>query len=380
MLALSIAGLALAAFFAVMAAVNLAVLRPPPSADGSPLPPVSILIPARDEARNIAAAIEAALGQTGVAVEVVVLDDGSTDGTDAIVAARASEDPRLRLIRGLDLPPGWIGKTHACWQLGQAARHPILLFVDADVRLAQDAAARLVAGMEQSMIDCLSGFPRQITATLAEKIVIPQIFTTLLGYLPLPMARRRPDPSFGVGCGQLMAVRRRAYDAAGGHAAFAGRMHDGLMLPRNVRRAGGASDLTDATPIAGCRMYDSLPGIWHGFSKNATEGMATSRALPVWTVLLFGGHVLPVLTLSAALAAGASLSAGLSALSIVMVLLARAAMAVRLRQSWLSVLAHPLGVLFVLAIQWTALVGARRGRPAVWRGRRYDPAPSSADQ
>ncbi len=367
-LALSILGLALAALFAVMCLVNLSVLRAPEAGGGAA---VSILIPARDEAGNIGAALDAALGQVGVTVEVVVLDDGSTDGTDRIVAARAEADPRLRLMRGAVLPEGWIGKTHACWQLSKAARHPVLLFVDADVRLALDAAARLSGEMTRLDLDVLSGFPGQVTPTWAEAIVIPQIFTTLLGYLPLPMARARPDPAFGAGCGQLMAVRRAAYDAMGGHAAFADRMHDGLELPRRVRAAGGRSDLCDATDLAACRMYDTPAGIWHGFSKNATEGMATPRALPVWTLLLFGGHVLPFLTLIAALALHAPVSAALSALACALVLGARVVMARRLRHPWLSVVAHPLGVMVVLAIQWSALIGARRGRRAVWRGRDY---------
>ncbi|GAD57533.1 glycosyltransferase [Limimaricola cinnabarinus] len=367
-LALSILGLALAALFAAMCLVNLSVLRAPRAGDGAA---VSILIPARDEADNIGTALDAALGQRGVEVEVVVLDDGSSDGTDAIVAARAEVEPRLRLLRGAALPEGWIGKTHACWQLSKAARYPVLLFVDADVRLAPDAAARLSGEMARGDLDVLSGFPGQVTPTWAEAIVIPQIFTTLLGYLPLPMARARPDPAFGAGCGQLMAVRRRAYDAAGGHAAFAGRMHDGLELPRRVRQAGGRSDLCDATDVATCRMYDSAGAIWHGFSKNATEGMATPRALPVWTLLLFGGHVLPFLTLIAALVVAAPWSAALSGLGCALVLGARVAMARRLRQPWLSVAAHPVGVMVVLAIQWSALIDARRGRRAVWRGRDY---------
>lgn len=367
-LILSILGLALAGLFAVMCTVNLAVLRPPEGAGGAA---VSILIPARDEAANIGEALDAALAQSGVGIEVVVLDDASTDGTDAIVAGRAEKDGRVRLVRGAALPEGWIGKTHACWQLSRQARHPVLLFVDADVRLAPDAAARISGEMARRSLDLLSGFPRQVTPTWTEKIVIPQIFTTLLGYLPLPLARARPDPPFGAGCGQLMAVRRAAYDAAGGHAAFAGRMHDGLELPRRVRATGGHTDLCDATPVAICRMYETPAAVWHGFSKNATEGMATKRALPVWTLLLFGGHVLPFLTLIAALVAGAIWASVISGLACALVLGARIAMALRLRQSWLSVVAHPLGVLVVLAIQWSALISAGRGRRVIWRGRDY---------
>ncbi|WP_282025793.1 glycosyltransferase family 2 protein [Limimaricola cinnabarinus] len=372
LLALSILGLALAALFAVMCLVNLAVLRPPEGAgEGAVSGAVSILIPARDEAENIGPALDAALAQRGVAVEVVVLDDGSSDETGEIVAARAAADPRVRLLRGAALPAGWIGKTHACWQLSRAARHPVLLFVDADVRLDPQAAARMTGEMDRQGLDLLSGFPGQVTGTWAEKIVIPQIFTTLLGYLPLPMARARPDPAFGAGCGQLMAVRRGAYGAAGGHAAFASRMHDGLELPRRVRASGGRTDLCDATPIATCRMYDGAGAVWQGFSKNATEGMATKRALPVWTLLLFGGHVLPFLTLAAALFAGAGWAAWLSGAACALVLGARAAMAVRLRQPWLSVAAHPLGVMVVLAIQFVALWNGARGRRAGWRGRDY---------
>lgn len=371
-LALSILGLAFALLFAGMVAANLFVLRPPLPPESGPLPAVSILIPARDEAGAIGAALHGALAQAGVAIEVVVLDDGSTDGTGEIVAQRAAADPRVRLIDGAPLPKGWIGKTHACMQLGSAAAHPVLLFVDADVRLAPDAAARLVAEMERKRLDLLSGFPRQITVTLAEQVAIPQIFTTLLGYLPIPMSRARPDPSLAAGCGQLLAVRREAYDRAGGHEAFAARMHDGLNLPRNVRASGGRTDLTDATPLAACRMYETPAAIWEGFVKNATEGMATPRALPVWTALLFCGHLLPIVTLVLSLAVGATGGAVLSALAVVLVLGARVAMALRLDQSWVSVLLHPLGVITLLAIQWTALLRARRGRQASWRGRQYD--------
>ncbi len=149
-------------------------------------------------------------------------------------------------------------------------------------------------------------------------------------------------------------------------------MHDGLNLPRNVRTTGGRSDIVDATKLASTRMYDNWEDIRSGFTKNATEGMARPVAILVWTVLLGGGHVFPWLLLPLALIAGAGTAAALSALAIVLVYGARILLALRVRQSALSVLLHPVGVVVTLAIQWSALRGARRGERAVWRGRSYD--------
>ena len=363
--------LALAALYALVTAVNLLVFRTPRAMAGD-VPKVSILIPARDEEANISAALDAALAQAGVDVEVVVLDDGSSDATAEIVAARAASDPRLRLAEGARLPAGWNGKQHACHQLAALARHPALLFVDADVRLAPDAVARLHGAMERRGLDLVSGFPRQVTGTLGERIAIPQIMVVLLGYLPFPFARLSGSPGFAAGCGQLMMVRAEAYQAAGGHAAFRHLMHDGLNLPRNVRRTGGRTDIVDATSLAACRMYDNWADLWAGFTKNATEGMAKPVALPVWTVLLGGGHILPWLLLPLARLAGAPVAATLSALAILVVLAVRTLLALKVRQSILSVLLHPVGVVVTLAIQFSAFRGARAGRRAVWRGRAYD--------
>lgn len=365
-LALALLALLLAALYAGMTFANLRAYRPPPPP--GPIPPkVSILIPARDEEANIGPALACVLASERLEFEVVVLDDGSTDRTAEIVRAAAATDPRVRLVQGAPLPPGWVGKQHACWQLSLAARHPLLVFLDADVRLEPEAVARLAAFAEG--LGLVSGFPRQVTVGLGERIVIPQILVVLLGYLPLQMARAAPtDPRFAAAIGQVLLVTRAAYEASGGHAAIRATIHDGLRLARAVRAAGFGTDLCDLTGLATCRMYSSWRDLWAGFSKNAREGMATRRALPVWTLLLGGGHVLPFLLLPFA----GGLALGLAACAAALVWAASGATAARTRAPWVSVLLHPVGVLVTLAIQWNALLAGPRRRPAVWRGRSYD--------
>ena len=363
--------LALALLPVLVGGINLGLYRRPPRAGGGTAA-LSVLIPARNEAANIGDALRSVLANRDLELEVVVLDDESQDDTAAIVRALAEEDPRVRLAPAPALPPGWSGKQHACHVLAGLAKHGRLVFMDADVRLAPDALGRMGGFLDRGGAKLASGFPRELTGGLGEALVIPLIHFLLLGYLPVWAMRRSPSPGLGAGCGQLFIADREAYREAGGHAAIRASLHDGIKLPRAFRAAGHRTDLFDATDLADCRMYSGLGEVWSGFSKNATEGMATPKALPLWTVLLFGGQVLPFLLLAVAVPLGwDSPVALLSGIAAGAALAFRLAMARRFRQSVPAVLLHPLGILLVLAIQWTALVRARRGRPATWRGRSY---------
>ncbi|KQT78700.1 glycosyltransferase family 2 protein [Methylobacterium sp. Leaf466] len=371
MLALSLAAFALALLPAVLAAINLTLLRTPePDAASGGL--VSILIPARDEAATIAGTVTAALASTGIAVEVLVGDDHSTDATAAIVRDMANADPRLRLVAIPALPEGWTGKNHACAKLAAEARGDRLLFIDADVALAPRAAAGLAAHATRSGAALVSAVPRQRMETLGERLTVPMINFLLVGYLPIAMMRASLRPSLGAACGQLVLVDRAVYAATGGHGAIRARLHDGVFLPRLLREAGHRTDLVAGHALATCRMYRSFGESWAGFSKNAHEGLATPRALPVWTLLLAGGHILPWLLLAAAAVGASSGAATFVAFAALLVSLGtRMAITLVTREPAATILLHPLGVAVALAIQWNVLLRKKRAGAALWKGRSY---------
>ncbi|MDH2309895.1 glycosyltransferase [Methylobacterium brachiatum] len=366
--ALSLLCLLAAALPAILTAVNLfALRRPAPEADPGL---VSILIPARNEAGNIAGTVRAALASTAMPVEVIVGDDHSTDGTAEIV--RGLGDPRLRVVPVPPLPEGWTGKNHACAHIAGLAEGRYLLFIDADVRLEPEAAASLVAQARRADAALVSGVPRQCTGTLGEMLTVPMIDFLLIGFLPVPLMRRRPDPALGAACGQLILFERAAYAAIGGHGAIRGFLHDGVRLPRLLRAAGYRTDLVAGAGLATCRMYRGFSEAWAGFSKNAHEGMATPRALPVWTMLLGCGQVLPPLLVLAGLFGlippqALAVSAAACALS----LASRAAITLAVRAPLATIPLHPAAVLVALAIQWNVLLRGGRAGAATWKGRTY---------
>lgn len=342
----------------------------------------SVLIPARNEEAGIAAALEAVLASEGVELEVIVLDDASTDRTVEIVGGFAATDSRVTLAPAPPLPEGWCGKQHACFRLSQLAKYEAITFLDADVRLGPAALKRMAGFLRSSDAALVSGFPRQETGTFGEKMIVPLIHWLLLCYLPLNRMRKSLQVGLGAGCGQWFMTTAEAYRRVGGHGhpLVRASLHDGVKLPRAYRMCGLKTDLCDASADATCRMYRSTGQVWNGFAKNAREGLGAPGAIWIWTALLMLGHVGPFTllylfdlfryppfapappTLYAPLWPWILLVIGLS-------LAPRIHAAIRHRQPWLGVLLHPVAVFGLIAIQWYATVRYWLGRPVGWKGR-----------
>ena len=380
-----------AVFPAVLFCINLRRFQPPPPCSPDALFPVSVLIPARNEAANIADALRCVLASRNVDLEVLVWDDDSTDNTADLVRSLAAKDARVRLLPGTGLPRGWNGKQHACWRLAGASSKQLLVFLDADVRIEPDLLARMAAFRAQSNAGLVSGFPRLITVTWLERLLLPLIHFVLLAFLPMRAMRKHLWPSAAAGCGQFLLAERDAYFASGGHNAIRETMHDGLLLPRVLRRAGQRTDIADITELTSVRMYDSAARVWQGLAKNATEGIASPGKIVPLTLILFLGQVMPAL-IAATLAVAAGLTRlfggarglpsdvqgfgpKLCLLGVGAALLAsylpRLLAVRRFRQPLSSALLHPLGVFVLLVLQWYALARKLFGKPVGWRQRIY---------
>lgn len=366
----TVALLALAMVPNLLMAWNLLIFKEPKAlGDNATGRAVSVLVPARNEIENIEDCVKA-IRDAGLqdSDEIVVYDDQSDDGTGEALKSLRESIENLRIGETTPLPPGWNGKQHACARLAEQARNPVLIFLDADVRLSVGSLRVLRNSLDDRDAALVSGAPRQITQTFWERVLIPQIFVVLLGYLPLAIARRVKRPAFSAGCGQLFIADREAYRQAGGHAAIKNSRHDGLKLPATFRKAGFATDVVDLSRVASCRMYASGNAVFSGLLKNATEGMGSAGAIIPMSILLLGGQAFPILQLFVLCGLfGAEFY--IATASIILSFLPRALVGFRFRQRPWDTWMQPLAIVVLVGIQWVAIVRERLGVRVAWKGR-----------
>ncbi len=341
---------------------NLRQLRVLPREVPAQLARVSLLVPARDEAATIGRCITSLRAQVDVRdLEILVLDDRSSDGT-ADVIGHHLDDPRVHLTMGDTEPPaGWLGKPWACHRLSEAATGQVLVFVDADVTLAPDAVARMLALLAEGELDAVSPYPRQITLTLAERIIQPLLQWSWSTLLPLGPAERSPRTSLVAANGQLLAITRDAYDTIGGHASIRGDVIDDVALFQQLKRVGRRCALADGTDVAGCRMYEDWRDLRDGYSKSLWSATGSPAGAAALVALMTLAYVVPPVA--------ALLGSRVGAVGYVGAVSGRALVAQRVGgQVWPDSLLHPASVIgfgYLTARSW---IGLRRGT-LTWKSR-----------
>ncbi|WP_410876481.1 glycosyltransferase family 2 protein [Nocardia sp. A7] len=262
-------GTGLAALGATTAAYNLATLRTLPRGVAGVIEPVTVCVPARDEAERLPALIGDLRAQTGVPrLNVLILDDASTDGTYDVALAAIAGDERFTVLRSAANPaPGWTGKAAACARLAARTDAAALVFIDADVRLAPHAIAAAVTELRRREAGLVSVWPMQEAGSTTEYLVQPLLAWSWASTLPVGPANHSLRPSTAVACGQFLAVDVEAYRAAGGHGAVAASATEDLDLARAVRRAGHRTALVTAGQAASTRMYTGTTELTDGYTR-----------------------------------------------------------------------------------------------------------------
>ena len=345
------------------------------SSDG---PLVSVIVPARDERRNIDSCVRSILAGRYTNVEVVVVDDRSSDGTADVVRAIAQEDHRLTLIENPPLPDGWFGKPWACTTGARVARGDILCFTDADARHGTDLVARTVNAMGERDLDMLSVAGRQELGSFWERIVQPHVFWMLATrYGGTETVNRSRRPADKIANGQCIFVRRGAYEAIGGHGAVHNQVAEDVALAQRLFAAGKRTELILGANELTTRMYTSLREIVAGWRKNVFAGGREAMPWGRFGQMIFPALLLLPATLTllplVALVASAALGAPPWLLLATVIALAAQVATWAAVYRWMGApvsyaLLFPLGsvVFAVIAIQAIA-----RGSRVEWKGRGY---------
>ena len=354
-------------------------IKPAPPPASSPL--ISICIPARNEENNIRNCVESALGQDYPNIEVIVLDDRSTDSTLTQLAEIASLDSRLLPVSGTDLPEGWAGKPFALFQASAVARGEWLCFVDADTFLAPQAISSCYSKAIETKADMFTTMNKQILGSFWEKVVMPLVMTALsVGFSP----RKVNDPNTrdAIANGQFIMIRRSVYDAIGGHEKVKDQIVEDKAISEQVKWNGHRLVVADGSQVISTRMYTSLPSMWEGWTKNiylglsdhpsmlllgafgATLSVIAALFLPLWTLLganwLFnGGTWLAIAVIVQSLLVWGWL------------IYFRAQVARKMNISAWYALTTPLGAGVFAAMMLTSAWKVLSGQGVTWRGRKY---------
>lgn len=232
------------------------------------LPEVSVLIPARNEERNIGHLLEDLAADGAGICEIIVYDDRSTDATADVVRRAAGRNRKVKLLPGGKLPPGWLGKNHACYQLAHEAAGRYLLFLDADVRIREQAVVRALRCVRRTGVLLLSVFPHQLMPGRGTQLAVPLMNWILLSLLPLAAVRRSPHAGLSAANGQFLLFEASAYRAMQPHRKFRAAPVEDMAIARAYKRSGHPVAVLLGRHDIECTMYRTLHEAVEGFSKN----------------------------------------------------------------------------------------------------------------
>jgi chlorobactene glucosyltransferase len=348
--------------------------------DSEECPLVSVIVPARNEERNIRACVSSLLGQSYSSFEVIVVNDHSEDSTGKILSGLQQEHPHVRVLDCAALPPGWTGKNWACDEGYRQARGELIIFTDADTRHAPHFLRKAVAALLHEQADLLTAIPRFATISLAEKAIMPVLIWLAYCVFPFALMNRDRLRIISYSNGAFLMFRRNAYQKIGGHAAIRDNVIDDMTLGLRIRRSGQRCVVVNGSAALHCRMYAGMREIYSGFAKNLfrlfSNSLPTGIAVPLFAlcwlffcllylvpvgaaaffVLRLPGIVIPPVT---AFVAGMSILCSFSSFFLV---------STHFRYPRLMAFFYPVTIALLFTIAMNSMIRTLTGQTA-WKGR-----------
>src|SRR5450830_1538805 len=338
-------------------------------------PLISILIPARNEAENISRCLKSLLKQDYTNLEIIVLNDNSTDGTSKVVKGIAKKDNRVRLVEGAPLEEGWTGKNFSAHQLAKYAKGEYFIFTDADTLHFPKTVSSAFGALITTKVDALSIYPRQIMVTFAERMAVPIINIALQCFIPFILIKKSKSPLFSTAIGQFMMFKREVYEKIGGYESIKGHMVDDIQISKRVKKSGYKFMVFDGRNTIYCRMYKNLKGVIIGLTKSIYPAFnGNILALFSFTGLLTATFIVPftLLPLGAFLFDWPVAIIRLLIIQIIIILAIKTIFAIRYKQRMLDILLAPVSMAVIDALIFVSFFQAKYGEGLSWKGRVYD--------
>lgn len=335
-----------------------------------PYPLVSVLIPARNEERNIKKCVSSLLKSEYPRLEIIVLDDESNDRTYEIAKMLSVGEKRLKIIKGKKLPPGWTGKNWSCHQLALASCGDWLLFTDADTTHRPHCVSVAVGSAQKAHSEFVTCLPHLIAKTWSEKLFMPVIPFAFLALVPFKLINFSKDSRLALGIGPFILINRKIYFSFGGHESIKERIVDDMALAKKAKENKGKISVIDGTKIMNVRFYTCFKELWKGFSKNCYEAIGGIPHYLVGILLAcYFLFVYPYLALWAALTSDQKIL--LPLLQVATLSLIKIILSLRFRTNLIYGLLHPLTIILALSILLNSFRLSFFKKKLEWKERYY---------
>ncbi len=337
---------------------NQSLIRLKNSEKISPLA-ITVLIPLRNEEKNVEPLISSLKKQRGLSYfKIVLIDDNSTDQTRRLCSEAISDDSRFSLLVGHELPKEWLGKPFALKQGLELCESEVIILVDADVRLKENAVSEAVTLFAAKGLDFISVYPKEIALTWSERLIQPLLQWSWLASVPLKIAERSSRQSLAIANGQFFLLRKSSLMAVGGFDSIRDQVIDDIALARVFLKNGFHGTVIDGSRVAECRMYQSWEELRNGYSKSLPVAFGGWFGSSLVVILLFLTGVLPL--------AFALTGSTVGIASLTLVYLSRLLSARVTGGRWIDAIAHPLSsglLIYMIVRSWQT-----RGK-ILWKGR-----------